>query len=62
VVEVVREVTGHPIPVEIAPRRQGDPAQLVASSEKAKRELSWTPQRPALADMVSDAWTFMRSS
>jgi UDP-glucose 4-epimerase len=60
VVEVVREVTGHPIPVEMAPRRQGDPALLVASSDKAKRELNWTPQRPELRDMVADAWTWAR--
>ncbi|MGI5247193.1 UDP-glucose 4-epimerase GalE [Dactylosporangium sp. CA-139066] len=60
VVEVVREVTGHAIPVEIAPRRPGDPAQLVASSDKAKRELSWTPQHPELSTMVADAWAFMQ--
>ncbi|GAA2382595.1 UDP-glucose 4-epimerase GalE [Dactylosporangium salmoneum] len=60
VVEVVREVTGHAIPVEMAPRRPGDPAQLVASSEKAKRELRWTPQHPELATMVADAWDFMQ--
>jgi len=58
VVDVVREVTGHPIPVEVAPRRPGDPAQLVASSDKAKRELGWRPEKPALADIVRDAWTF----
>ncbi|MEV6928493.1 UDP-glucose 4-epimerase GalE [Dactylosporangium sp. NPDC051485] len=60
VVEVVREVTGHAIPVEMAPRRPGDPARLVASSEKARRELRWTPQHPELATMVADAWAFMR--
>jgi UDP-glucose 4-epimerase len=60
VVEVVREVTGHPVPVEVAPRRQGDPAQLVASSDKARRELGWTPDKPDLHDMVADAWTFLR--
>ncbi|MGC9667983.1 UDP-glucose 4-epimerase GalE [Planosporangium sp. 12N6] len=60
VVEVVREVTGHPVPTEVGPRRAGDPAALVASSEKAKRELGWQPARPALAQMVSDAWDFLR--
>jgi UDP-glucose 4-epimerase len=60
VVEVVREVTGHPVPVEIAPRRDGDPAALVASSEKARTELSWTPALPNLADIVADAWEFNR--
>jgi UDP-glucose 4-epimerase len=60
VVDVVRTVTGHPIPVEMAPRRPGDPAQLVASSDKAKTELDWTPRKPDLHDIVADAWTFMR--
>jgi len=61
VVDVVREVTGHPVPTEIAPRRAGDPAILVASSEKAKRELGWQPSKSTLAEMVTDAWTFFRS-
>jgi UDP-glucose 4-epimerase len=61
VVEVVREVTGHPVPTEIAPRREGDPAALVASSERAKRELGWQPAKPTLAEMVADAWTFLTS-
>ena len=60
VVEVVREVTGHPLPVEIAPRREGDPAALVASSALARAELGWVPAKPTLHDMVSDAWTFYR--
>ncbi|MER7005657.1 UDP-glucose 4-epimerase GalE [Dactylosporangium sp. NPDC000555] len=60
VIEVVRQVTGDPIPVEMAPRRPGDPARLVAAADKAKRELSWTPQFPDLATMVADAWSFMR--
>jgi UDP-glucose 4-epimerase len=60
-VEVVREVTGHPVPVEIAPRREGDPAALVASARRARAELGWTPAKPTLRDMVSDAWSFYRS-
>ena len=58
VVEVVREATGHPVPVEIAPRRDGDPAALVASSEKARTELGWTPALPDLSRIVADAWEF----
>jgi UDP-glucose 4-epimerase len=58
VVEVVREVTGHPVPVEIAPRRDGDPAALVASSTKAVTELGWMPAVPNLRDIVADAWEF----
>ena len=60
VVEVVREVTGQPIPVEMAPRRGGDPASLVASSDRARTELGWAPARAALSDIVSDAWEFYR--
>ncbi|RTL69871.1 MAG: UDP-glucose 4-epimerase GalE [Pseudonocardiaceae bacterium] len=58
VVEACREVTGHPIPAAVAPRRAGDPAVLVASSERARTELGWAPTRTTLADMVGDAWRF----
>jgi len=61
VVDVVREVTGHPLPVEVAPRREGDPAALVASSERARTELGWTPAKPTLQDMVGDAWAFYQA-
>jgi UDP-glucose 4-epimerase len=61
VVDVVREVTGHPVPTEIAPRRGGDPAALVASSDKARAELGWTPGRPELTEIISDAWEFYRA-
>jgi len=61
VVEVVRQVTGHPIPVEIAPRRPGDPSTLVASSEKARTKLGWNPRRSALPEIISSAWEFYRS-
>jgi UDP-glucose 4-epimerase len=60
VVQAVREVTGHPIPVEMAPRRPGDPAVLVASSAKARDELGWEPRQPGLLDIIADAWTFAR--
>ena len=56
VVEVARSVTGHPIPAEIAPRRAGDPAQLVASSEKAKAVLGWKPKYDGLNTIVATAW------
>jgi UDP-glucose 4-epimerase len=60
VADVTRQVTGLPLPVEVAPRRPGDPAALVASSDKARTELGWTPQRPNLSDIVADAWEFHR--
>ncbi|BBH64806.1 UDP-glucose 4-epimerase GalE [Actinoplanes sp. OR16] len=60
VVEAAREVTGAAIPVEIAPRRDGDPATLVASSERARTELGWVPRKNTLQDMIGDAWTFYR--
>ena len=61
VVEVARSVTGHPIPAEIAPRRAGDPAQLVASSEKAKAVLGWKPKYADLETIVSSAWKWDQS-
>jgi UDP-glucose 4-epimerase len=59
VIDVCRAVTGHPIPVVTAPRREGDPAVLVASSEKIRAELGWKPERD-LRTMVTDAWAFLR--
>lgn len=56
VVESVRRVTGHPIPVVEEPRRAGDPAVLVASSERAKAELGWKPKYPGLDEIVLSAW------
>ena len=56
---MVREVTGHPVPVGMAARREGDPVALVASSQRARDELGWVPARPILQDMVGDAWAFM---
>lgn len=56
VVESVRRVTGHPIPVEEVPRRLGDPAILVASSEKIHLELGWRPAYPELDRIVASAW------
>ncbi|MFI9006238.1 UDP-glucose 4-epimerase GalE [Actinosynnema sp. NPDC053489] len=61
VVDACREVTGHPIPTDVAPRRAGDPAALVASSDKARAELGWKPERLDLAGIVRDAWDFTRS-
>lgn len=56
VIESARRVTGHPIPAEVHPRRPGDPAVLVASSEKAMRELGWQPRWTQLDEIVRTAW------
>jgi UDP-glucose 4-epimerase len=61
VVEAAREVTGAELPVEIAPRRDGDPAALVASSARARDELGWVPEKNTLQAMIGDAWTFYRA-
>ena len=58
VVQACREVTGHPIPAEVGPRRAGDPAVLIASSERARTDLGWKPERAELTAIVSDAWEF----
>jgi UDP-glucose 4-epimerase len=61
VVEVAREVTGHAIPVIESPRRPGDPAVLIAGSEKIRRELGWRPKFPDLKTIVESAWQWHRS-
>jgi UDP-glucose 4-epimerase len=58
VIEAARRVTGHPIPVEIKPRREGDPARLVASSEQARANLGWQPNHPELDDILASAWAW----
>ncbi|MGD9890649.1 MAG: UDP-glucose 4-epimerase GalE [Dehalococcoidia bacterium] len=61
VVEAARRVTGHPIPVDVGPRRPGDPAELVASSEKARALLGWQPGYTSLDDIVASAWEWHRA-
>jgi UDP-glucose 4-epimerase len=56
VLESVRRITGHPIPVEVSARRPGDPAVLVASSDKIQRELGWKPRFASIDDIVTSAW------
>jgi len=58
VVETAREVTGHPIPAEIAPRRPGDPAKLVAGADKARKILKWKPQYDDLETIIQSAWNW----
>ena len=61
VIETAREVTGHPIPAIESPRRPGDPARLVASSQKIRQELGWKPKHPELKDILSSAWEWHES-
>ena len=56
VIEVCRDVTGHPIPAELEPRRAGDCTALVADATKAKKELGWDPQHADLKEIVQSAW------
>lgn len=56
VIESARRVTGHPIPAETVPRRPGDPAVLIASSDKIGRELGWKPRHTQLDSIIASAW------
>lgn len=56
VIDVTRKITGHAIPAVEKPRRPGDPPRLIASAEKAIRELGWQPQFPKLAQIIQSAW------
>lgn len=61
VVETARKVTGDPIKAVISPRRAGDPARLIASSEKAKRVLGWKPEHADLEEIIATAWNWHRN-
>jgi UDP-glucose 4-epimerase len=61
VIESARRITGHPIPAVVGARRPGDPAVLVASSERIRRELGWQPRFPELDDIVGSAWEWHRA-
>ena len=58
VIEASRAVTNRAVPVIEGPRRAGDAATLVSSSQRARAELGWQPQRSTLPDMIRDAWTW----
>lgn len=58
IVEAARRVTGHDIPVRLGERRAGDPAKLIASSDKARRVLGWTPTRSNVETILTDAWNW----
>jgi UDP-glucose 4-epimerase len=62
VIQAARRVTGRPIQAVDAPRRPGDPAVLVASSARIGQELGWAPRKPALDDMIGDAWAWLQTT
>ncbi|EFA26406.1 UDP-glucose 4-epimerase GalE [Pediococcus acidilactici] len=57
-VEAAREVTGEPIPAEIAERRPGDPDSLIAASQKARDVLQWQPQYDDVKEIIQTAWNW----
>ncbi len=61
VIDTARKVTGHPIPEVEVPRRAGDPAMLVASSEKAKSVLGWKPEHDNLEEIIASAWNWHKN-
>ncbi|MHB8127558.1 MAG: UDP-glucose 4-epimerase GalE [Mobilitalea sp.] len=61
VIEAARKVTGEPIEVVVSPRRAGDPAKLIASSEKARTILGWNPTHANLEEIISTAWTWHKT-
>ncbi len=61
IVEKVREVTGHKIPQVIGERRAGDPAVLIASSEKIKQELNWQPKYESISKIIETAWNWHKN-
>lgn len=61
VIETARKVTGHPIPITETPRRAGDPARLVASSDKAKTILVWKPVHDSLEEIIASAWNWHKN-
>lgn len=61
VIEAARRVSGHPIPAEVAARRPGDPARLVACSDRIRDELGWAPRTPDLEQIVASAWVWHRA-
>ncbi|MFC5450474.1 UDP-glucose 4-epimerase GalE [Paenibacillus aestuarii] len=58
VIDIARKVTGHAIPAVVQPRRAGDPAVLIASSERARAELGWKPSRDSLEAIIESAWSW----
>lgn len=61
VIDCARKVTKHPVPARVTPRRAGDPAQLIASSDKAKQILGWKAEHNSLEEIISTAWEWHKN-
>lgn len=61
VIDTARSITGRNIPVRVAPRRAGDPAMLVASSDKIRKDLGWHPQYQDLSKIIGSAWKWLQA-
>ena len=61
VLDIARQVTGREIPVQVTPRRPGDPAVLVASSAKIRKELGWNPKYQDLYQIIGSAWAWLQA-
>ena len=60
VIDSCRQITGHAIPETIAPRRPGDPPELIADARLARETLGWTPRHPTIETIVESAWNWHR--
>ena len=61
-IEAARRVTGHEIPAKICERRAGDPARLIASAEKARNTLKWSPKYTNVEDIIASAWNWHKNN
>lgn len=62
VITVCKKITNKEIPLVIAPRRLGDPAVLIASSQKAQQQLGWIPQYTSLEEIILHAWNWHKAN
>ena len=58
IIEAARQVTGHPIPAQVTPRRAGDPAFLISDSTAARTQLGWKPRHDDIKTIIADAWNW----
>ncbi len=60
IIEAARKVTGHAIPLELAPRRAGDPPRLIADSRRARQELNWQPEFENAEAIIQSVWNWLK--